>query len=82
MLIGNYYFLTYLGHIIANIEVPGFGLISKTKFACIMLVVPAGKYNIKVLILLGTNILEEMMTQTAEGNGVSFLVSGVQVHGH
>ena len=50
--------LPYLGYVEINLEVPETKLYSKP---CLFLVVPDTKYNSRVPILIGTNILQSIM---------------------
>ena len=65
--------LPYSGYIAADITAPGVGLGKKHSQPCLLLVVPDSRYNAKVPVLLGTNILEQFLDMSREKFGHSFL---------
>ena len=65
--------LPYSGYIAANITAPGVGLGEKHSQPCLLLEVPDSRYNAKVPVLLGTNILEQFLNMSREKLGQGFL---------
>jgi hypothetical protein len=65
--------LPYAGYIEANVSCNGIGGVDKTAVPCLLLVVPDSKYNSRVPLLLGTNILETLLDTTRERHGPRYL---------
>ena len=65
--------LPYAGYIVADIVAPGAGLKNSDKHLCLLLVIPDSRYNAKVPLLLGTNVLGHLSACCREQNGNKFL---------
>ena len=65
--------LPYSGYIAADNTARGVGLGEKHSQPCLLLVVPDSRYNAKVPVLLGTNILEQFLDMSREKIGHRFL---------
>lgn len=63
--------LPYLGYIEATLNTNG--IPNQKDLTCLLLVVPETPYNSKTPILLGTNIIQELMTSCKENFGHLFL---------
>lgn len=64
--------LPYAGYIVVDIGVTGAGL-EEEKHPCMLLVIPDGRYNSRVPVLLGTNILGFLAETCRERNGARYL---------
>ena len=64
--------LPYSSYIAADITAPGVGLGEKHSQPCLLLVVRDSRYNAKVPVLLGTNILEQFLDMSRETLGHRF----------
>ncbi|XP_076083902.1 uncharacterized protein LOC143054750 [Mytilus galloprovincialis] len=64
--------MPYLGYITASIELPG-AATNGSRHRCLFLVVPDSNYNREVPLLLGTNILKEIMEDVKLRFGSKFL---------
>ena len=68
--------LPYLGYIESNLAIDGIAAVKGIDNS-IFLVVPDSRYNTSVPILLGTNILTELMSMTSSSHGTRFLQSNI-----
>lgn len=65
--------LPYSGYIEASVSAVGVGLENQSSLPCLLLVVPDSKYSARVPVLLGTNVLEQLMDLTKTKHGSRFL---------
>ena len=68
--------LPYLGYIESNLAIDGVAAVKGIDNS-IFLVVPDSRYNTSVPILLGTNILTELMSMASSSHGTRFLQSNI-----
>ena len=64
--------LPYLGYIEADIKIP-YGVSGSNEKRCLLLVVPETVYSKQIPIILGTNILQEYMSDCKQEFGQQFL---------